>query len=266
VPERIPEWEIAWAMDVVDGGHVRRGEPAGRPPAPRTAVGVLDRSVVILEAVAGGARGLPAIGEATGLSKSTVHRLVTSLERHGFLFFVGGFGYALGPRLLGLATTAMRELPLRDLARPALEQLAAVTGESAQLYVRDGAHRICVDAVGSDQELRAIVEIGASLPLDRGSAGKVFLAFGSPEGVTIDDRLAQQLLTTRRRGWASSHGEREPGVASVSAPVFGPAGHLLGVVSLSGPATRILPARAKDHAPAVLHAAATIQDAIGPAR
>jgi DNA-binding IclR family transcriptional regulator len=227
-----------------------------------TRVGVLDRSVAVLDAVQSGARTFTAIAERTGLTRSTAHRLLRALEEHGFVVHVGGLGYALGPRLLGLAATAMRELPLRDLARPALERLAAATGESAQLYVRDGARRICVDAVESDRELRTIVDVGASLPLTKGSAGKVFLAWG-PAHEPLEDRLARQLLTIRQRGWADSVGEREEGVASVSAPVFGPGGSLLAAVSVSGPATRVGALRAKRDAPAVVEAAREIERAMG---
>ena len=228
-----------------------------------TGVGVLDRSVAILGAIEGGARTFTAIAERTGLARSTAHRLLRALEEHGFVFQVGGLGYALGPRLVGLGATAMRELPLRELARPTLERLAATTGESAQLYVRDGERRVCVDAIESDRELRTIVDIGASLPLTRGSAGKVFLAWGPTQGVELDDRLMRQLATIRQRGWADSLGEREEGVASVSAPVFGPGRLLLAVVSVSGPASRVGALRAKRYAPAVVEAARVIERAMG---
>jgi DNA-binding IclR family transcriptional regulator len=245
-----------WALRARDRERVtaRRSSAAETPPS--TPVGVIDRAAAVLSAVEDGARSLGAIQAATGLTRSTTHRLVTSLEDHGFLFRVGGLGYALGPRLLGLASAAMRELPLRELARPALERLARSTGESAQLYVRDGDRRICVDTVESDRELRTIVDVGASLPLTKGSAGKVFLAWGpGPQAEEIDDRLSQQIATTRRRGWADSVGEREEGVASVSAPVFGPANELLAAISVSGPASRLAPLRARNYAPAVLDAA-----------
>jgi DNA-binding IclR family transcriptional regulator len=228
-----------------------------------TGVGVLDRSVAILDAIEGGVRTFTAIAERTGLARSTAHRLLRALEEHGFVFQVGGLGYALGPRLVGLGATAMRELPLRELARPTLERLAATTGESAQLYVRDGERRVCVDAIESDRELRTIVDIGASLPLTRGSAGKVFLAWGPTQGVELDDRLMRQLATIRQRGWADSLGEREEGVASVSAPVFGPGRLLLAVVSVSGPASRVGALRAKRYAPAVVEAARVIERAMG---
>ena len=78
----------------------------------------------------------------------------------------------------------------------------------------------------------------------------------------LSDRLAQQLATTRRRGWADSFGERAPGVASVSAPVFGPGDAILAAISVSGPASRIAPLRAKAYAPAVIQAAREVESAL----
>jgi DNA-binding IclR family transcriptional regulator len=249
-----------WALRARDHERVAARLPGRTDAPPDTPVGVIDRAVAVLSAVEHGARTLGAIRVTTGLTRSTAHRLVASLEEHGLLFRVGGLGYALGPRLLGLATAAMRELPLRELARPSLERLARSTGESAQLFVRDGDRRICVDTVESDQELRTIVDVGASLPITKGSAGKIFLAWGPPpRDEPIDERLDRQLVTTARRGWADSVGEREAGVASVSAPIFGPAGDLLAAISVSGPASRLGALRAKTYAPAVVDAAREIE-------
>jgi DNA-binding IclR family transcriptional regulator len=256
------EDEAWWTFWVEDEGDIRHGVSAARRPAPATGVGVLDRAVDVLDVVEDGARSFTAIAEATGLTKPTAHRMITALQAHGFLMHVGGVGYALGPRLLNLATTAMRELPLRQLARPALEQLARTTGESAQLYVRHGDTRICVDAVESDNELRTFVPIGASLPLGRGSAGKVFLAWGPPSDEDVED-IRQSIATTRRRGWADSYGEREPGVASVSAPIFGPNDHLLAAISVSGPRSRLAPLQAKRYGPAVVEAAKHVERLLG---
>lgn len=253
------------ALAVQARAQVGARRDAAREPA-TTGVGVLDRTVRILDAVERGARSLAAIQRETGLTRSTTHRLVRALEDHGLLFHVGGRGYALGPRLLGLAARAMRELPLRELARPALERLARTTGESAQLFVREGDERLCVDAAESDAELRTIVSVGSVLPLTKGSAGKVFLAWGSREGIEIDEALARQISVTHKRGWADSHGERELGVASVSAPVFSSPTELLAVVSVSGPQSRLSPLRAKRYAPAVVEAAREIERAIGGER
>ncbi len=248
-----------------------------RPDAPDTGVGVLDRAVAILDAVEGGARTFTDLVDVTGFTRPTTHRLIKALEAHGFLSFQGGFGYQLGPRLLKLATVAMRELPLRDLAHPALERLAEVTGESAQLYIHDGDRRICIDAVESANELRTIVAVGASLPLTAGSAGKVFLAWAPeayrkrllrrPERFTPSTPSTEQLLRDfdriRRIGWAHSAGERQIGVGSVSAPILGPRDELLAVVSVSGPASRIGRISARRYAPAVMAAARDIERARG---
>ncbi len=244
---------------------------AGPPDAPpRSAIGVLDRCVAVLDAVEDGARSFTEVVRATDLARPTAHRLIQGLEDHGFLVHVGGFGYVLGPRLLGLATAAIRELPLRELAHPILERLARSTGESAQLFVRDDDRRVCVDAVESESELRAIVEIGALLPLTKGSAGKILLAWSGDHDRarllgTADDpqRLDRQLVTTRRRGWAESVSERAAGVASVSAPVFDSRGVLLAAVSVSGPASRLGRLTAKRYAPAVVEAARDIERALG---
>ena len=254
--------EGSFALLVDDNAAIRRGWSATTPPPPATGVGVLDRAVDVLDAVEGGARSFTAIADATGLTKPTAHRMITALQAHGFLMHVGGVGYALGPRLLNLASTALRELPLRQLARPALEQLARTTGESAQLFVRHGDRRICIDAVESENELRTIVQVGASLPLGRGSAGKVFLAWGPPSDEDVGDIL-QSITTTRRRGWADSYGEREAGVASVSAPVFGPHDQLLAAISVSGPRSRLAPLQAKRYGPAVVDAAKQVEELLG---
>ena len=246
----------------------------------RTGVGVLDRSVAILDAVERGARSFTDIQEATGFPKPTAHRLLAALEAHGLLTFIGGRGYAFGPRLLRFSTTAMRDLPLRDLARPALVRLAEVTGESAQLYVLGGDRRICVDAVESTNELRTIVAPGAVLPLMAGSGGLILLAFcPQPElewilhragertpPDRIPDTLMQRIVTARRRGWANSIGEREDGVASVSAPVLDSDEALIGAVSVSGPDRRLGRTAAKRLAPAVMAAAREIERATGHRR
>jgi DNA-binding IclR family transcriptional regulator len=272
--EELERARVRFQLDVGDGELVRAGAPSRgedlRRHPPTSGVGVLDRCVAILRAVEVGARSFTDVVESTGLTRSTAHRLIQGLEDHGLLALVGGFGYVLGPRLLALATSAMRDLPLRDLAHPSLERLARTTGESAQLYVRDGDRRICIDAAESDSELRTIVEIGSSLPLTKGSAGKVFLAWSGDLDrarlvASADDpaRLERQLATTRRRGWAESVAERAPGVASVSAPILGPDESLLAVVSVSGPVSRLGTLRAKRYAPAVVDAAGEIEEMLG---
>ena len=243
-----------------------------------TGVGTLDRAVAVLDAVERGARSLAEVVAATGLSRTTAHRLLKSLQTHGFVSDHRGGGYRLGSRLLRLAAASLRELSLQAVGHATLERLATTTGESAQLFVAgaDG-QRICVDAVQSSSELRTIVPIGSTLPITVGSAGKVFMAWMAEaaredlvrraepftDATPTGDRLRRQLSTARRRGWASSAGEREEGVGSVSAPVMGGDGEPVAVVSISGPTTRVSPAGAKRYAPAVTAAAREIERALG---
>jgi DNA-binding IclR family transcriptional regulator len=244
-----------------------------------TGVGVLDRSMTILDAVQAGARTHASIARETGFPRTTTFRLLKSMEAHGLLEYVDE-GYRLGPRLLTIAASALQEPSLRDVGHPALQRLAATTGESAQLYVASLGERVCVDSVESTSELRTYVEIGAVLPVWAGSAGKVFMAWMPPAAqrevmqqaraltaaTPTEDRLAHQLSTAKRRGWASSAGERQQGVGSVSAPVFGPRGELVAAVSISGPISRVTRTGAKRYAAAVTAAAREIEAAIGGQR
>jgi DNA-binding IclR family transcriptional regulator len=237
-----------------------------------TGVGVLDRAVRILRAVDAGATTLAQVVRATGLSKTTTHRLLAALQAHGLIRSEDGSGYRLGPLLHRLGTRAAAELPLADVARPALDRLTATTGESSQLYVRIDDVRLCVASVESPNELRTIVAVGSELPLARGSAGKVLLAW-APAGVRArlaresgdPERFESELRAAARRGWAQSAEERERGVGSVSAPVRGPAGEVVAAVSVSGPVARMRGALGGRYVPAVVSAAAEIERALGSA-
>src|SRR6266536_650510 len=203
-----------------------------------TSVGVLDRSVTLLELLGDGPRSLGYLAGASGLPRPTAHRLLVSLEKHGLVARDGAGAFRLGPRLTELAVRAGRGLELGALAGPVLSRLHQQAGESVQLYVRSGDRRLCVAA------------------WDAGSGGKVLLAW-SGDGERFPAVPAAELAVIRRRGWAASVAERESGVASVSAPVLRD-GQLLGAVCVSGPASRLGPADCRRLAPAITAAAADL--------
>lgn len=185
-------------------------------------MGTLDKAVTVLDALADGPLALADLVAATGLSRATAHRLATALEAHDLVRRDDEGRFAPGLRLVALGRAAAEAFPLADLARPALAALRDATGESTQLYVREHDQRICVAALESPHGLRTIVALGAALPLERGSAGAVLR--GEPH--------------VSEQGWAQSVGEREPGVASVSAPVHDGDGRVVAAVSVSGPIER----------------------------
>ena len=187
-------------------------------------VGVVDKAMAVLSAVEAEPRSLAELVDASGLSRPTAHRLAVALEAHGLLRRDDDGRFCLGLRLIGLGHEAAEAVPLWAAARPALAWLHEQTGESVQLFVRDGDSRVCVESIESPRELRTIVPVGARLPLSAGSAGKVLGGAGPGRAAGA---------------WVQSVGEREAGVASVSAPVRGPDGQVLAAVSLSGPIQRL---------------------------
>ena len=218
-------------------------------------VGVLDKSVSVLEAVRGGAHTLAELTAATGLSRATAHRLAVALEVHRLLRRDRSGRWLPGSRLTELAGGPAGD-PLLERAGPVLARLRDVTGESAQLYRRTAAGRVCVAAAERRSGLRDTVPVGSVLPLTAGSAAQVLLAW-TPEDTVLEEAAfsARTLAEVRRRGWAASVGEREPGVASVSAPVRGPDGAVVAAVSVSGPIERLTRSPGRLHSAAVLVAA-----------
>lgn len=225
-------------------------------------MGVLDKSVAILAALAeSGPLSLAGLVEATGISRPTAHRLAAALEAHRLVGREPSGRYRLGLRLLGWAGAVSAEVGLVDAARPVLARLRDETGESTQLFVRDGDQRVCVAASERPVGLRDTVPVGSVLPLDRGSGGKVLLAW-SPDAARF--RVpASELGAVRRRGWAQSVAEREEGVASVSAAVLDGAGNLRAAVGVSGPAGRLGRQPGRRFSGAVLAAAREIEARAG---
>lgn len=193
-------------------------------------VAAVDRAFAVLSALGEGEMALADIARRTGLYKSTILRLIASLERAGFVQRRDDGRYAVGAAPLKLAERYQRGFRLADHILPVLRRLAAATGETASFYVRDGNGRVCLHRVEGDHPVRAVVREGDRLPLGRGAAGKVLPAFSGAAGAAND--------AVRAQGYAISVGEVTPDVASIAAPVFDAAGKLVGAVNLSGPAHR----------------------------
>jgi len=204
-------------------------------------IGVLDKAVAVLRASTGAPVGLADLCAVTGLPRATVHRLAVGLEVHGLLARDANGRWIPGPFLAVLAAGAPD--PLVSASAEVLPRLRNRTGESVQVYRPDGLARICIAVAEPVAGLRDTVPLGARLPMNAGSGAKVLAAWADPStqrALLVDATFTERTLAeVRRRGWAQSVAEREPGVASVSAPVRNPKGSVIAAVSVSGPVERI---------------------------
>ncbi|MCQ6246596.1 IclR family transcriptional regulator [Streptomyces malaysiensis] len=187
--------------------------------------------------------------DATGLAKSTVVRLVHTLEQSGLLWSRGDGRTVPGPSLLRWADLARFTWQLPEAALVRMKELSEASGgEAVHLYVRQQRARICIARHEGTRTLRHVVRVGEEMPLWSGAASHILLS--RAERPDIDAIAAQaphpdwaETLWERSRraavqGWSASHGEREAGVSGVAAPVFDRDGHLVAAIALGGPTTR----------------------------
>lgn len=185
--------------------------------------------------------GLAELCDRTGLPRATAHRLAVGLEAHRMLRRGSDGRWRPGTALAELAGGAVD--PLLEAAGVILPKLRDITGESVQLYRRDGMQRRCVATAEPPSGLRDTVPVNTSLPMTAGSGAKVLAAWA--DSATQRSVLAEAvfgertLMEVRRRGWAQSVAERESGVASVSAPVRDAGGSVIAAISVSGPIDRM---------------------------
>lgn len=198
--------------------------------------------------------------QETGLKKTTVYRLLSVLEAEQLLWRDAEQNqYRLGPALIALGGTAMRQQDLRQLARPLLQQLAQETDETSTLEILRAGQVLVVDEASGSQLLGATRLIGLQLPWHATSTGKAMVAHLSPAeqadflgqalvAHTAHTRIDPVLLKTeldqiRRQGYALSLEELELGFAAVSVPVFNHDGYPVAAVSVDGPRARLCRSR-----------------------
>ncbi|SDY17495.1 IclR family transcriptional regulator [Thermoactinomyces sp. DSM 45892] len=192
------------------------------------------------------------IVEKTELSKSTVFRLLATLEAKGFVKRDADTEkYSLGFRIWELANHINRSDDPAILFLPEMERLRDDIDETVSLYVRDGLERVRIQAVESQQAIRRVAPIGARLPLSVGASSKVIVAYteGDLLGKVLSDPMwpagidrdlyIKQLQEIRAQGFAISMEEREAGTAAVSVAIRSRAGNLVAALVLSGPISRM---------------------------
>lgn len=220
-------------------------------------VAAVDRAFAILAAFHERDRSLTLaeLGRRTGLYKSTILRLIESIERAGFIRRLEDGSYAPGAGALDLARHYQGSFDFDEYLRPCLQELSRASGETASFFVRDRDRRVCLRRVEPDRSVRIVLHEGDRLPLEKGSAGKVLLAFGT--------RPPKALARVRAAFIAMSHGERDPDAASVSVPVFSRGAVLEGALSLSGPIDRFDDRKSRAYARLLLASAAALTERLG---
>ena len=216
-------------------------------------VAAVDRAFSIIAAIEGSdvPLGLSELSRRTGLYKSTILRLMMSLERAGYIARLNEARYGLGPTVWRLGHAYERSNPLKTHIEPILRQLVDGGTESASFHVRNGPDsRLCLIRVDSHHSTLDHVRSGDVLPL-KGAAGKILVEFANGRGPAGRDRIA------------ISYGERDPSCAGIATPVFGVGDHLLGALSLSGPRERFTEKKVASMRKLLLQAAERASTALG---
>ncbi|WP_169317421.1 IclR family transcriptional regulator [Actinacidiphila oryziradicis] len=217
------------------------------------------------------------ITQRSGLHTSTCQRLVHNLVREGFLDR-NADRYRIGLSLVQWAAPGTLGLDVVQLIKPILQKLCDETGETACLYMRDGAFRTVIAVAQTRHIVMQLFRVGMVMPLHAGAPGKIFLAYDSAaraelireglprhtEHTPLDiDVLDEQAEQARKQGYSATFEERYEGVGSISAPVFDHAGELATVLGIGAPTQRVTANDVGRLAPLVVAAANEASTALG---
>lgn len=223
---------------------------------------------------------LNAIARANRLPKSTTHRILSTLERGGFIrrnVLTGT--YQLGIALFELGNLALSSTNIRSVAVPYVERLAADSGEATHLGILANNEVVALEVTQTQRGLTVGIRIGDRAPLHCTAVGKATLAFQSEREIaavlrrplerytenTIVERkaLERELQSIREKGFAVDDGEHEEGIRCVGAPIRNHTGKVIGAISISGPALRVVEHRIPTLAAMVKSVAAEVSAELG---
>lgn len=197
---------------------------------------------------------LAELSRRTELHRSTVLRLARTLAMDDYLAQVADGNWRLARAAGWLGACYQATFNAKDIVEPVLQELSAATGESATFYIREGSQRICIARIEGARSIRHHVRVGASLPLELGSPGRVILAFSGEAGEPYE--------AIRRAGYMMSLGERDPEVSSIAAPVYTVNWTLLGAICISGPISRLNEEALEQYKDTLLSAASRLSRAM----
>lgn len=206
------------------------------------------------------------IVELSGLPKTTVVRLLANLEQRSLISTRADGSYTLGAGFLRWVRMSSSLWDVNESTRQCMRRLAEECGETVNIYVRQDLARVSISQHEGAATVRNVIEVGKPMPLWAGASAKVLLAdapeiieavASGPDGVDAAT-LREQVAEVKEAGYALSHGEREFGATSVSAPIVAGDGRVLAALSVSGPTSRFTTERLEAILPAVTTAAKEI--------
>lgn len=244
----------------------------------RTVLKALD----VLECLAFSGQPLsaPEVAERCGLTRPTTYRLISTLAARGYVASGQDGRYRLGTKMLSLSKRLIEHAQLPQLARPDLEELSRLVGESVHLGVLEDAAVLYLDKVESVSAARMYSVVGTRNPLHSTSLGKAIMALlpeserrmllsrisfteRTPNTITDRDQLEANLEQVRLQGYAIDDVENEEGIRCVGVPVLGNAGLPIAAISISGPTVRVTPERVHEIAPVLQETGKRISEKLG---
>lgn len=220
----------------------------------------LVRGLDVLMAVADSGKSLPELSEALGLTRSTTHRLATTLVEQRFLNFTPRVGYSLGPRLLELGYLASRQMNLARVAHDYLVTLARQTGDTVHLGILDNGRALYLDKVLGSRRIEISSRIGERQPLRSTGIGKALLLDDSPAALhdlyvregrdypqyrVPEDEWMTRMTAYGQAGYALDLEENEDRIRCVAAPIRDAGNRIIGSISVSSAAQYMDDARMK---------------------
>lgn len=238
------------------------------------------RGLMVVQAVANGASDLKALCTATGMTRSTAHRLASLLVQERYLRLLPRSGYALGPQLIALGFQARECLALVEVARPYLDELARHTGDTIHLVERDGDEALYIEKIAGTRGLQMRSRVGQRMPLAYTGVGKALLldddeaewrrlfTVGSAAAPQAVRQLTWSAFLRRMRsyvagGYAYDLEDNEPSIRCVAAPIRGADGLIVGGLSVTSTVPYMTLERMEELRPRVTAAAAGISAELG---
>jgi len=212
-------------------------------------------------------RPLREVVRLAGLPKTTVVRLLSTLEALGLVAQAAESTYTVGPVFLRWVKLADSLWEVSVEAREVMSRLVDECGETVNVYIRRDLTRVCIAQVEGTTTVRSVVEVGVPYPLSAGASAQVLLGDATGSDVLLAltedsaislDSLAREVAGVREAGFAVTHGQRELGASAVAAPIVGHDGRILAALSASGPTSRFTADRVGAYVDAVTAAAREI--------